>query len=152
MSKTTSFFWWHHRKLKLFRHSKRNHTGYCRRFRLVSFRDNDVWVDGNALSKAISSDQKSFTVLLSQSNIPNHVRQAALAARKLGEGVFDGTDAVTSGLAKRGVVQTYIMIEGCAKELGCTAIVRVRRSCDEICSLLTCAFHIICLLSLLLFA
>ena len=45
--------------------------------------------------------------------------------------MFDGTDAVTSGLAKRGVVQTYIMIEGCAKELGCTAIVRVRRLCDD---------------------
>ena len=90
-----------------------------------------MWVDGNDPSKAIPSDQKSVPVLLSQSNIPNHVRQAALAARKLGEGVFDGMDAVTSGLAKRGVVQTYVMIEGCAKELGCTAIVRVRRSCNN---------------------
>jgi hypothetical protein len=93
-----------------------------------------VWVDDNAPSKAISSDQKSVPNLLSQSNVPNHVRQAALAARQLGEGVFDGMDAVNSGLAKRGVVQTYVMIEGCAKELGCTAILRVRHSCDKICS------------------
>lgn len=92
----------------------------------MSFRDNDVWIDENALYKSISPDQKRFSVLLSHSNVPNHVRQAALAARQLGEGVFDGTDAVTSGLAKRGVVQTYVMIEGCAKELGCSAIVRVR--------------------------
>lgn len=92
----------------------------------MSFRDNDVWIDENALYKSISPDQKRFSVLLSHSNVPNHVRQAALAARQLGEGVFDGTDAVTSGLAKRGVVQTYVMIEGCSKKLGCSVIVRVR--------------------------
>jgi hypothetical protein len=93
-----------------------------------------VWVDENSPPKATSTDQKSVPNLLSQSNVPNHVRQAALAARKLGEGAFDGMDAVKEGLAKRGVVQTYIMIEGCAKELGCTAILRVRHSCDKICS------------------
>ena len=71
----------------------------------------------------MSSDQKSVPLLLSQ-HIPNHQRQAALAARKLGEGVLDGMEAVTLGLAKRGVVQTYVMIEGCPKELGCTVILR----------------------------
>ena len=83
-----------------------------------------MWIDENASSKSISPAQKRVSVLLSHSHVPNHVRQAALAARQLGEGVFDGTDAVSSGLAKRGVVQTYVMIEGCAKELGCSAIPR----------------------------
>ncbi len=110
-----------------------------------------MWVDGNDPSKAIPSDQKSVPVLLSQINIPNHVRQAALAARKLGEGVFDGMDAVTSGLAKRGVVQTYVMIEGCAKELGCTAIVRVRCSCNKFCIPSAGIFHMICLFLFTLF-
>jgi len=102
--------------------------GYCRRFRLVSFRDNDVWVDGDITEmKNVSSKQKSSVKsvprLLSK-NIPNHERQAALAARKLGEGVLDGMDAVTLGLAKRGVVNTYVMLEGCPKELGCTVVLR----------------------------
>ncbi len=100
-------------------------VGRCRRFRLVSFRDNDVWVDENAPSKVISSYKKSVPVVLSQ-DVPNHERQAALAAQKLGERVFDGMEAVNLGLAKRGVVQTYSMLEGCAKELGCTVILRVR--------------------------
>lgn len=90
----------------------------------MSFRDNDVWVDENT-PRNVSSDQKSVPVLLSR-DIPNHERQAVLAAQKLGERVFDGMEAVTLGLAKRGVVQTYSMIEGCAKELGCTVILRVR--------------------------
>lgn len=33
-------------------------------------------------------------------------------------------DAVKFGLAKRGVVKTYVMIEGCPKELGCTVVLR----------------------------
>ncbi|KAL7555127.1 hypothetical protein ACHAWF_018762, partial [Thalassiosira exigua] len=97
--------------------------GFCRRFRLVSFRDNDVWVDGKDASANIPPNQKSVPVLLSQ-DIPNHERQAALAARKLGEKVLDGMEAVTLGLAKRGVVKTYVMIEGCPKELGCTVVLR----------------------------
>lgn len=90
---------------------------------MVSFRDNDVWVDGDENATSVTSDQKSVTVLLSQ-KLSNHERQAALAARKLGEGVLDGRDAVTLGLAKRGVVKTYVMIEGCPKELGCTVVLR----------------------------
>ena len=115
------------------RYSLHSRIGRCRRFRLVSFRDNDVWVDDKEPSKVISSDQKSVPVLLSE-DIPNHERQAALAAQKLGERVFDGMEAVTVGLAKRGVVQTYSMIEGCPKELGCTVILRVRVVCSIECS------------------
>ena len=98
-------------------------AGHCRRFRLVAFRDNDVWVDDAASAKAISPDQKSVPDLLSR-KLPNHERQAALAARKLGEGVLDGTAAVETGLAKRGVAKTYVMIEGCPKALGCTVVLR----------------------------
>ena len=102
--------------------------GHCRRFRLVSFRDNDVWADDYAwesgLAKEPSPDQKVVSTLLQQVKLPNHERQAALAAKKLGEGVLDGMDAVKFGLAKRGVVKTFCMIEGCPKELGCTVVLR----------------------------
>ena len=102
--------------------------GHCRRFRLVSFRDNDVWADDNMWESGSirepSSDQKVVSTLLQQMKLPNHERQAALAAKKLGEGVLDGMDAVKFGLAKRGVVNTYVMIEGCPKELGCTVVLR----------------------------
>lgn len=70
-----------------------------------------------------TAERKSVPALLSR-DLPNHERQAALAARRLGEGVLDGTDAVQMGLAKRGVVRTYVMIEGCPKELGCTVVLR----------------------------
>jgi hypothetical protein len=108
-----------------------NILGQCRRFRLVAFRDNDTWVDCSDGSTAAdvqqdlgaTSDKKCVATLLSQ-NLPNHERQAVLAARKLGEDVLDGNDAVRSGLSKRGVVKTYVMIEGCPKELGCTVILR----------------------------
>ena len=89
----------------------------------MSFRDNDVWLDGDTSATTVSPDQKSVPTLLSQ-KLPNHERQAALAARRLGEGVMEGMDAVTLGLAKRGVVKTYVMIEGCPKELGCTVVLR----------------------------
>jgi 1-phosphatidylinositol-3-phosphate 5-kinase len=102
--------------------------GHCRRFRLVSFRDNDVWADDDAGEsgsiRESSSDQKVVSTLLQQVKLPNHERQAALAAKKLGEGVLDGMDAVKFGLAKRGVVKTYCLIEGCPKELGCTVVLR----------------------------
>lgn len=105
--------------------------GQCRRFRLVAFRDNDRWVDSSDDSTATdveqdlgtTLDKKCVASLLSQ-NLPNHERQAVLAAQKIGEYVLDGNDAVLSGLSKRGVVKTYVMIEGCPKELGCTVILR----------------------------
>eukprot|EP00804_Cyclotella_cryptica_P008084 CCRYP_004583-RD/>CCRYP_004583-RD protein AED:0.04 eAED:0.04 QI:1013/1/1/1/0.87/0.66/9/209/1984 len=120
--------------------------GHCRRFRLVTVRDNDVWTDNYEAPVApsseegqsnradsdanVSSDQavnvsekKCVSSLLLRS-LPNHERQAVLAAKRLGENVLDGNDAVRSGLAKRGVVKTYVMIEGCPKEVGCTVILR----------------------------
>ena len=112
---------------------------------MVAFRDNDVWIDDsqsattpdqsstsdsshNSTSndpkqKEFPSDQKCVSTLLSQ-NLANHERQAVLAARKLGQGVLDGMNAVQRGLAKRGVVKTYVMVEGCPKELGCTVVLR----------------------------
>ena len=100
-------------------------AGHCRRFRLVSFRDNDVWSDSETVGARLGggAERKSVPALLSR-DLPNHERQAALAARRLGEEVLDGTDAVQMGLAKRGVVRTYVMIEGCPKELGCTVVLR----------------------------
>jgi 1-phosphatidylinositol-3-phosphate 5-kinase len=105
--------------------------GQCRRFRLVAFRDNDRWVDSSDDSTATDLDQDLGTTLdkncvasLLSQDLPNHERQAVLAAQKIGEYVLDGNDAVLSGLSKRGVVKTYVMIEGCPKELGCTVILR----------------------------
>mmetsp|Transcript_4381 Transcript_4381/g.12074 ORF Transcript_4381/g.12074 Transcript_4381/m.12074 type:complete len:1827 (+) Transcript_4381:66-5546(+) len=104
--------------------------GSCRRFRLVTFRDNETWVshmvqdsqanDGDDAFKA----KKSIRDLLLNPGLSNQERQAALAADKLGEGVHDGAEAVRNGLAKRGVVHTYIMLEGCPKQLGCTIVLR----------------------------
>ena len=123
--------------------------GKCRRFRLVTFRDNEAWTDGDATSAgdlvektsseemgADSSDkepkpitvkehkQKSIKALLADPTLSNHERQAALAANRLGEGVLDGAEAVKAGLAKRGVANSYVMLEGCPKELGCTVVLR----------------------------
>ena len=101
--------------------------GHCHRFRLVTFRDNDVWfdsLDAHECNANNASERKCVSSMLSQNGLPNHERQAVLAAKKLGEVVLDGNDAVKYGLMKRGVVKTYVMIEGCPKELGCTVILR----------------------------
>lgn len=136
--------------------------GKCRRFRLVTFRDNEAWTDafepvldpvelnksstttttttkensaGDPLSgKKIDAAKtktttttrkpKSIQALLADPTLSNYERQAALAANRLGEGVLDGSEAVKAGLAKRGVANTYIMLEGCPKELGCTVVLR----------------------------
>jgi len=117
--------------------------GKCRRFRLVTFRDNEAWTDEDLtaadLVEKVSSEekgaepattsvkehkQKSIKALLADPTLSNHERQAALAANRLGEGVLDGAEAVKAGLAKRGVTNTYIMLEGCPKELGCTVVLR----------------------------
>ena len=42
----------------------------------------------------------------------------------LGEDILDGSEAIRSGLAKRGVTQTYALLEGCPKHLGCTVVLR----------------------------
>lgn len=130
-----------------------NVLGLCRRFRLVTFRDNEAWtdqaadVDTVALDTAVDATkttnsrsdakknkqgvhaaspptQRSIKALLADPTLSNHERQAALAANRLGEGVLDGSDAVRAGLAKRGVAHTYIMLEGCPKHLGCTVVLR----------------------------
>ena len=92
--------------------------GKCHRFRLVTFRDNEIWSDKT------DAGHRSIPTLLATSTLKNYERQAALAADKLGESVIDGAEAVRSGLAKRGVAQTYVMLEGCPKELGCTIVLR----------------------------
>jgi hypothetical protein len=118
------------------------HLGRCRRFRLVSFRDNDIWNNRNdpasrELRKKKRNDSEKIHSFienldersdidsqLSASTLSNHQRQAALAASLLGESVHDGFDAVKSGIAKRGVSVTYVMIEGCPSHLGCTIVLR----------------------------
>lgn len=134
-----------------------NVLGKCRRFRLVTFRDNEVWTDQDAPHKhavreeevaaaegsststtsramvvaeppnqtpATGRNRRNISALLQDKTLKNHERQAVLAANMLGENVIDGTEAVKRGLAKRGVAQTYIMLEGCPKHLGCTVVLR----------------------------
>lgn len=79
--------------------------GHCERFRLVTFRDNEAY-DASVEPRTSAE------------------REAALCAHQLGEKVWDGAMAVKSGLAKRGVANTYVMLEGCPKNLGCTIVLR----------------------------
>lgn len=95
--------------------------GSCRRFRLATFRNNELWVD---TSNENNAGQHSIPAFLSDSSLSIPERQAALAAQQLGQGVIDGVQAVKSGLTKRGVSQTYILLEGCPKHLGCTVVLR----------------------------
>ena len=105
--------------------------GKCNRFRLVTFRDSEVWVDSldddsdifNDTSTAVNQ-QRSIRKLLRTPDLANHERQAALAANVLGDGVVDGAEAVRCGLSKRGVAQTFVMLEGCPKHLGCSVVLR----------------------------
>ena len=107
--------------------------GKCNRFRLVTFRDNEVWCDALDNDSDINAppsyspdnpDQKSIRALLKDPSLSNHQRQAVLAANVLGDGVLDGTEAVKCGLAKRGVAKTFVMLEGCPKHLGCSVVLR----------------------------
>jgi hypothetical protein len=117
-----------------------NVLGSCRRFRLVTFRDSETWVDNDhaapieasscgeesekGTSGSISSTRRSIGAQLADPRLSLQDRQAALTARRLGDGVLDGAEAVKSGLAKRGVARTFIMLEGCPKSLGCTVAIR----------------------------
>ena len=105
--------------------------GKCHRFRFIVARDNEVWTDGDndippihSKINVVGKNQRNIRALLEDDELPNHERQAALAANMLGQGVVDGTEAVKCGLAKRGVAQTYVMLEGCPKHLGCTVVLR----------------------------
>lgn len=83
-------------------------------------------VDGDKIQEFIENfdDKKSIDVQLSSNNLTNHQRQEILAAGRLGEKVHDGSEAVRCGIAKRGVAMTYVMIEGCPSNLGCTVVLR----------------------------
>ena len=98
--------------------------GKCHRFRFIVARDNEVWIDTDVLDNPPNPRQRNIRALLEDPALSNHKRQAALAAHLLGENVLDGTEAVKCGLAKRGVAQTYVMLEGCPKNLGCTVVLR----------------------------
>jgi len=105
--------------------------GKCNRFRLVTFRDSEVWVDALDHDSDIYNDnstakshQRSIRKILRTPNLGHHERQAALAANILGDSVVDGAEAIKSGLAKRGVATTFVMLEGCPKHLGCTVVLR----------------------------
>lgn len=100
-----------------------NVLGSCRRFRLVTFRNNELWTESSE-NVAENGKIKSIPQLLADPNLSNHERQAALAANRLGQGVIDGAEAVKRGLAKRGVAHTYVLLEGCPKDLGCTVVLR----------------------------
>ena len=114
-------------------------VGHCQRFRLVTVRDNEHWVDGYYDKRGNESEEKddlvdnnltaslnvrSIESLLADPHTKHRERQSALAAKQLGEGVLNGSKAVQKGLAKRGVAQTYVMLEGCPKHLGCTVVLR----------------------------
>jgi TCP-1/cpn60 chaperonin family/Phosphatidylinositol-4-phosphate 5-Kinase len=94
--------------------------GKCYRFRFIVSRMNEIWVDG----EGNESGQYHIKSLLDNPKLAKHERQAALAANMLGENILDGSEAIKSGLSKRGVTQTYVMLEGCPKHLGCTVILR----------------------------
>jgi 1-phosphatidylinositol-3-phosphate 5-kinase len=107
--------------------------GRCRRFRLVSFRDNDVWNNryetpnlDSDLQNMIGNinDAQAVRSLLSSADLSNHQRQSILAARLMGEKPHDGANAIRRGILKRGVAQTYVIVEGCSSRLGCTVVLR----------------------------
>ena len=98
--------------------------GTCKRFRLVTFRDNESWSDTTSNTARSKGATHKIEALLAREDLPNHRRQAVLAADVLGENVKNGSDAVRQGLAKRGVAITYTMLEGCPKHLGCTVVLR----------------------------
>ena len=85
--------------------SKNSPIGTARCFRLITYRDMDA-------VKAQPYRRKSAK------------RSAHMAARLLGESELDGTQAIQSGLAKRGIARTYAIIDGCPKHLGCTVTLR----------------------------
>ena len=51
-------------------------------------------------------------------------RSAELAALILGETELDGSRAIQTGLAKRGITRTYVVVDGCPPNSGCTIILR----------------------------
>eukprot|EP00934_Nitzschia_sp_Nitz4_P003840 Nitzschia sp. Nitz4//scaffold5_size260463//118602//124210//NITZ4_000980-RA/size260463-snap-gene-0.42-mRNA-1//-1//CDS//3329555334//3830//frame0 len=98
--------------------------GRCNRFRIIVARDNEGWIDGVDLVREKGKTRRNIKELLQKNDLSNAERQSVLAANMLGENILDGYQAVKSGLAKRGVAQSYVMLEGCPKHLGCTVVLR----------------------------
>jgi len=124
--------------------------GECQRFRLLTFRDHEQdvtrkkklraemgkWLaDSDAESEediaenAVVDDiiykgRGAPAAAVAAKKISNHERQSVLAASLLSDKAADGSVAIRVGLAKRGVSRTYVLLEGCPKELGCTVILR----------------------------
>jgi len=125
--------------------------GKCRRFRLLTFRDHEKDVKrkskfknknktkssdwtGTSSSDDQHTDEEIDRVVYDSrgaqpplpnfKDITNNEKQSILAASRLGPTATDGSLAVTSGLAKRGVARTFVMLEGTPKDLGCTVILR----------------------------
>jgi TCP-1/cpn60 chaperonin family len=103
--------------------------GRCNRFRVAVARNNDMWVDRPPPSQGAEGSKQTnaarvISKLLNDSDLTNAERQSVLAANMLGEGIKEGHEAIMAGLAKRGVAQTYVMLEGCPKERGCTVVLR----------------------------
>ena len=103
--------------------------GRCNRFRFIVARDNEKWMDFDENSSPNGAtpglnERKNIEILLHDPELSHHERQAALAANMLGEDVLDGSEAVKCGLSKRGVALTYVLLEGCPKQLGCTVVLR----------------------------
>ena len=104
--------------------------GRCNRFRVAVARDNEVWVDHEVPrfaadgSKLPNASTRDISKLLNDTELTNAERQSVLAANMLGQGIQEGHEAIKAGLAKRGVAQTYVMLEGCPKDRGCTVVLR----------------------------
>jgi len=98
--------------------------GKCHRFRFIVARDNESWINGDAPKPDPTQGKHYIQSLLHNPRLSMSERQAALAANMLGENILDGSKAIQSGLAKRGVTQTFAVLEGCPKHLGCTIILR----------------------------
>jgi hypothetical protein len=104
--------------------------GRCNRFRVAVARDNEVWVDHEVPrfaadgSKLANGSTRDISKLLKNTELTNAERQSVLAANMLGQGIQEGHEAIKAGLAKRGVAQTYVMLEGCPKDRGCTVVLR----------------------------
>lgn len=93
--------------------------GRCSRFRLVTVRDTEMWTD-----RPFQNTQARSIDAVLREPVDTVEREAALAAKQLGESIMDGSEAVRAGLAKRGVTHTFVMLEGCPKHLGCTVVLR----------------------------
>jgi len=104
--------------------------GRCNRFRIAVARDNEIWIDRKVRSevegepKVSNVGARDISKLLHDPDLTNAERQSVLAANMLGQRIQEGHEAIKAGLAKRGVAQTYVMLEGCPKERGCTVVLR----------------------------